>query len=106
MRESFGRFLRRRRRQKGLSQRALAGQVGVDFSYLSKLENEAPGFSSVSEPTLQKLAEALDVDADEMITRAGKVPSDVQRILIDDFSLVKEVRRRNQADADSAGGDP
>jgi hypothetical protein len=56
----------------------------------------------VSERTLRKLAEALDADPDEMMARAGKVPSDVKRMLIDDFSLIKEIRSR-KAD-DSAGG--
>lgn len=103
MSESFGEYLRKRRKTKRKTQRALAREVGVDFTYLSKVENDAPGFSSVSERTLRKLAGALDVDPDEMITRAGKVPSDVKRILIDDFSLIKELRGRMAADR-SAGG--
>jgi transcriptional regulator with XRE-family HTH domain len=94
MDDSFGAFLRALRRRKGRTQRDLAREVGVDYSYLSKLENDAPGFSTVSERTLSRLAEALDADPDEVITRAGKVPSDVQRILIDDFSLIREIRER------------
>ena len=102
MGKSFGKFLRRLRKQSNKTQRDLAREVGVNFTYLSKVENDAPGFSTVSEGTLRKLAGALDVDPDEMITRAGKVPSDVQRMLVDDFSLIKEIRNR-KAD-DSAGG--
>ncbi len=101
---SFGGFLRRLRKKKGLTQRELAAEVGVDFSYLSKVENEKPGFESVSEPTLRRLADALEADPDEMITRAGKIPSDVRRILVDDFSLVKEIRHRKQAGSPPAGG--
>jgi transcriptional regulator with XRE-family HTH domain len=103
MAKSFGEFLRRLRKAKKKTQRDLAREVGVNYTYLSKVENEAPGFSTISEGTLRKLAGALDVDPDEMITRAGKVPSDVQRMLIDDFSLIKEIRER-KAD-DSAGDD-
>ena len=102
MGKSFGKFLRRLRKQKKKTQRDLAREVGVNYTYLSKVENDAPGFSTVSEKTLRKLAGALEVDSDEMITRAGKVPSDVKRMLVDDFSLIKEIRNRN-AD-DSAGG--
>ena len=94
MTESFGAFLRRLRKGRGRTQRDLAREVGVDYTYLSKLENDAPGFSTVSERTLSKLADALDADPDEVITRAGKVPSDVQRILIDDFSLIRAIRER------------
>ena len=104
MGESFGQYLRRKRKQKGKSQRALASEAEVNFTYLSKVENDVPGFSSLSEPTLEKLADALDVDPDEMITRAGKIPSDVKRMLVDDFSLVKELRNRKQAGDEPAGG--
>jgi len=102
MGESFGAFLRSLRKRKKRTQRDLAGEVGVDFTYLSKVENETPGFSTVSEGTLLRLAEALDTDPDEMMTRAGKVPSDVKRMLIDDFSLIKEIRSRK---ADDSAGD-
>ena len=102
MSSSFGDFLRRLRKQKKRTQRDLASEVGVNYTYLSKLENDAPGFASVSEGTLLKLADALDADSDEVITRAGKVPSDIQRILIDDFSLIREIRGRV---ADDSAGD-
>ena len=91
---SFGERLRRWRKKRGLSQRELARQAGIDFTYVSKVENDVPGFESLSEEALTRLADALDVDADEMITGAGKVPADVRRILVDDFSLVKEIRER------------
>jgi transcriptional regulator with XRE-family HTH domain len=104
MPRSFGRYLRRKRQEKNKSQRLLAEQTGIDFSYLSKVENDVPGFSSLSEPTLNRLADALDVDPDEMITRAGKIPSDVKRMLVEDFSLIKEIRQRKGPGDDPAGG--
>ena len=81
MRRSFGDFLRSLRKEKKKTQRDLAREVGIDHTYLSKVENQAPGFTSPSEPTLRKLASALETDADEMITAAGKVPSDVRQML-------------------------
>ena len=104
MSQSFGKFLRRRRNQKRKSQRALAEETGINYSYLSKVENDVPGFTTLSEPTLARLAQALDVDPDEMITRAGKIPSDVKNMLVDDFSLIKEIRQRKRSEDDSAGG--
>ena len=104
MGESFGKYLRRKRKQKKMSQRALASEADINFTYLSKVENDVPGFSSLAEPTPEKIADALDVDPDEMITRAGKIPADIKRMLVDDFSLVKEIRNRKQADDRSAGG--
>ena len=93
---SFGELLRRWRKKKGFSQRELARLADIDFTYISKVENDTPGFESPSEEALTRLANALDVDTDEMITRAGRVPSDVRRILVDDFSLVKEIRERGK----------
>jgi transcriptional regulator with XRE-family HTH domain len=106
MTRSFGRFLRRKRKEKNKSQRLLAEETGIDFSYLSKVENDVPGFSSLSEPTLTRLADALEVDPDEMITRAGKIPSDVKRMLVEDFSLIKEIRQRKDPGDDPGGGSP
>lgn len=92
MGKSFGSFLRKLRRSRGLTQRELAKRVGVNYTYLSKVENDTPGFSSLSEETLHKMAKALEADPDEVIARSGKIPSDVRRILVDDFSLIKEIR--------------
>jgi ribosome-binding protein aMBF1 (putative translation factor) len=36
----FGQQVRTLRQAKGLSQRALAPMLGIDFTYLSKIENE------------------------------------------------------------------
>ena len=105
MTKKFGDYLRRKRREKNKSQRTLAEEAGINFTYLSKVENDVPGFDSLSEPTLNRIASALEVDPDEMITRAGKIPSDVKQMLVDDFSLIKEIRRqRKEPDDDPAGG--
>jgi len=56
-----------------MSQRNLAERVGIDFTYLSKLENGVmppPG-----ERTIAVLAGALDADPDELFGLAGKIPS-------------------------------
>ena len=98
MGETFGSFLRRIRRSKQVTQRELAVKIGVNFTYLSKVENDTPGFRSLSEEKLRKIADALDADADEVIVRSGKIPTDVKRILVDDFSLVKEIRSKHSPD--------
>ncbi len=105
MSRSFGSYLRRIRRSKGLTQRDLAKRVGVNYTYLSKVENDTPGFSSLSEDTLLRMAQALEVDPDEMIARSGKIPSDIRRILVDDFSLIKEIRSRHAPSKSRRGSD-
>ncbi|SVA93423.1 uncharacterized protein METZ01_LOCUS146277 [marine metagenome] len=96
MKKSFGKWLRHQRNEKKMSQRSLASDADINWTYLSKVENSVPGFSSLSEKTLKNMAKSLKADPDEMITRAGKIPSDVQQALVDDFSLVKEIRARKK----------
>jgi transcriptional regulator with XRE-family HTH domain len=76
--ESFGARVRRKRRESGFSQRELASRVGVDFTYLSKLENDQEG-QSPGEDLVRKLAEELGDDAEELLARAGKVPVEALR---------------------------
>ena len=77
----FGRRLRELRKEAGMSQREVAQKVGVDFTYLSKIESGV--MSPPSEKVITKLARVLDANRDELITLAGKVPSDLALILKD-----------------------
>ena len=77
----FGPLLRELRVAASLSQRQLADRVGVDFSYLSKIENEKlppPG-----EDKLLLIARVLKHDADELLAAARRVPADLQSRLED-----------------------
>jgi transcriptional regulator with XRE-family HTH domain len=76
--ETFGSRIRRRRRERGLSQRTLAGQLGIDFTYLSKLENNQSG-QSPGEDLIGRLAEELGEDLEDLLALAGKVPVDELR---------------------------
>jgi len=75
----FGTRLRDLRKRAGLSQRGLATKAGIDFSYLSKIESGA--MPPPSEKVILRLAEVLNTDKDELLTLAGKVPSDIAQIL-------------------------
>jgi non-specific serine/threonine protein kinase len=71
----LGPYLRRLRRQARLSQRALAAAVGIDVTYLSKLEN---GRQTGSERVLRSLAERLEVPPAELLALAGRVPDEIK----------------------------
>jgi transcriptional regulator with XRE-family HTH domain len=73
---NFGRFLRERRRDLGISQRELAARLRIDFTYISKLENghEDPPSSD----TLRRLAVELGVSEVHMLAKAGKVPVELR----------------------------
>jgi transcriptional regulator with XRE-family HTH domain len=62
-------LLRQLRQERGLSVRRLAEASGVNLANVSRLEN---GETTKPEPrTLIRLAEALQVDASELLTAAG-----------------------------------
>ncbi len=75
----FGAKLRELRLRAGLTLRELAARVNVDFTYLSKIENGA--LPPPSERVILQLAEALNADKDELITLAGRIPSDISEML-------------------------
>jgi transcriptional regulator with XRE-family HTH domain len=59
-----------------MTQRQVAAELGIDFTYLSKLENdrgEPPG-----EETVRRLAQLFGVDPEELLAKAGKVPSELR----------------------------
>lgn len=80
---SFGQKIRVLRKAKDLSQRDLATQVKVNFTYISKIENEKLDFGDYpSEDLIVKIAKALDADADELLILAKKVPEGVRKRVI------------------------
>ena len=77
---SFGQTVRQLRMAKGLSLRDLAPRVGVGFSYLSRVENEALNYGDYpTESLIHRLADALDADEFELLVLAQKVPPGVRR---------------------------
>ncbi len=76
---SFGQKLREERRKARLSQKELARRVGVDYSYISKLETGRA--ESPSEELLRKIALALGIDARELLILGGRVPDELLEVL-------------------------
>jgi len=86
----FGRRLRELRKQKKISQRDLATQVAVDFTYLSKIEGGR--LAPPSEDVIRRLAQALDADENELINLAGKIPKDLKSVLEESPQAVELLR--------------
>ncbi len=75
----FGQLIREKRQAKGLSLRKFAGKVGMSPTYLSQIEQ-----GNCDPPTaerVQRMAEILNENADELTSLAGRVPDDVQKVL-------------------------
>src|SRR5207253_897408 len=73
----FGNRLRELRREKGFTLRQLADLAGVDFTYLSKIENDRVPYTPAAD-TIRTLARALGADPIELLTLANKLPEELE----------------------------
>ena len=87
----FGKMLKSLRTEQKVSQRKLAELVGIDFTYVSKIENGT--MDPPSEATIIKIAEVLGVDSDKMLLTAKKVPSDFQKVITEHEDLPVFLRK-------------
>ena len=74
----FGRILRRLRSDRGVGIKRLAPDLGVTYSYLSKLES---GDVGPSEEFVSRVSSYFKYDKNELLLAAGKVPPDILKIL-------------------------
>lgn len=88
--KEFGRKLRELRTRAGFSQRELAELIGVDFTYLSKIENGT--IPPPSEKVIRRLGEALNADVDELMILAGKIPADIVQELLRNKETLQTLR--------------
>lgn len=100
---SFGQFVREHRealrnKDPRYSVRQVAQRIGVQPSYLSKVERGE--VAPPSEATISKLAIELDENGDVLLAMAGKVSSDLQDVIRRRPEVFAELIRelRNQPD--------
>lgn len=89
----FGVTLRERRIEAGFGLREFAELIEISASYLSRVETGAIE-SAPSEEVIVRMAEELACESDELLLLAGRVPADVQRYIVDDPRVLKNLRRR------------
>mgnify|MGYP000291882216 CR=1 FL=1 len=94
--KQFGDHIRKKREtlrkdDKSFSLRQVAVRLGIEPAYLSKIERNV--FPPPSEEVIQKLAPMLDEDADILLAMAGKLSTDLQRIILERPTLFAEVIR-------------
>jgi transcriptional regulator with XRE-family HTH domain len=77
--EKLSERIKNLRKQRGFTQRKLAEAVGIDFTYLSKIENDNLPYSP-SVATLRKLAHVLQVDELDLLRLAEKLPIQLNAI--------------------------
>jgi len=74
----FGIILRQLRSKAGIGIKRLAPQLGVTYSYLSKLENH---YVVPSEELVSRVATYFDYDQNKLLLAAGKIPPEILDIL-------------------------
>ncbi|MEA5509056.1 helix-turn-helix transcriptional regulator [Crocosphaera sp. UHCC 0190] len=99
MKKTFGQIIRQARKEQEYSQRELAKIVGVNYTYLSKLENDHAGYPP-SEEVIEALGKNLNLDVQELTTLAGRIkPEDEQvfRELVQQYQEMPAFLRRMQS---------
>ena len=72
---TVGQRIREIRKERNLTQRELADRVGINFTYLSRVENDRlDDEQTPREETLQRIAKALEADPDELLLLARRIP--------------------------------
>ena len=93
----FGERVRELRVQRGLTQQAVAEQVQVSVSYISKVENGKLHFGDYpSEKFIHKLASELDADEDELLLLADKVPASIRSQIRQNPELFRKLARMDR----------
>src|SRR5262249_62025976 len=91
---TFGERVRELRKAKNLTLRELAAKLKVNFTYLSKIENQRLSFGEYpSEDLIRKLAKALDGDVDELLLLAQKIPEDIKKRVIQRPDAFRKIAR-------------
>ena len=93
MDQSFGHLIRQARKNKGYSQRELAEKLQLDFTYLSKLENNRADYAP-KEEVIRALAVHLDLEAEELIFLSGRIPQDDEEVLRQHYKNMPTLFRR------------
>lgn len=76
MKNTFGQTLKQLRRSQSVSQRELAEKSGIDFTYISKLENDR--LPPPSAETILRISEVLKVPSEVLLSQSGKVTDEIK----------------------------
>jgi transcriptional regulator with XRE-family HTH domain len=86
-----GDLIRARRIELGMPLRDLAERIGISAAHVSRIETNFPG-ASPSEDALVAIADALDLDTDDVLAAFGRVPSDLASFIVESGDAIRAVR--------------
>jgi transcriptional regulator with XRE-family HTH domain len=79
---TFGKTLQKIRRDKNMTQRDVANDIPMDYSYYSKLENDRFD-SNPTRETIEKIAKALnctDEEKNDLLASAGRTTQEMEQV--------------------------
>ncbi|MBE9117725.1 helix-turn-helix domain-containing protein [Lusitaniella coriacea LEGE 07157] len=93
MSQTFGQLIRKARKEKGYSQRELAKLLELDFTYLSKIENDRADYAP-KEEAIRAIARHLNLDPEELIFLVGRIPHQEEALLKQHYKAMPTLFRR------------
>jgi transcriptional regulator with XRE-family HTH domain len=91
---TFGERVRELRKARNMTLRDLGTKVRVNFTYISKIENQKLSFGEYpSEDLIRKLAKVLKADEDELLLLAEKIPADIRKRVIERPDAFRKLAR-------------
>lgn len=96
---TVGQRIREIRKARNLTQRQLADRVGINFTYLSRVENDRlDDEQTPREDTLQRIASALDADPDELLLLARRIPGTIRRRILEKPGIFRRILKLSDND--------
>lgn len=93
MSNDFGELIRQARKKQKYSQRELAKLLKIDFTYLSKLENNRADYAP-KEEVIRGLAKHLSLNEEQLIFLAGRIPQQEEDLLKQHYKDMPALFRR------------
>jgi len=97
---TLGQRLKALRRDTNLTLRELGKKVGVDFTYLSKIENDKTDNRPPSADLLSRLAQVLNADEGELMLLARRIPEEAKKIFTTDKNALQFFRTIKNSNRD------
>ena len=102
---TVGQRIRESRKSRNLTQRELADRVGINFTYLSRVENDRlDDEQTPREETLQRIAKALDADPDELLLLARRIPDAYRDRILSRPGVFRKLLNLSDTDLESLVG--
>ena len=102
---TVGQRIREIRKSRNLTQRELADRVGINFTYLSRVENDRlDDEQTPREETLQRIAKALDADLDELLLLARRIPDAYRDRILSRPGVFRKLLNLSDSDLESLVG--